>query len=230
MKYHKIINRSFRPHKFKMKKKYYSLSILLLLFNPAYSQKKTYEDIFKERSIYVFGYDFSRFKFVEPKRSDQGKEIKENIYGWVGWMNEHYTTKTFKGWFRKDTAIFSFNAINKINQEINPASIVAQEFESRQRYVLPKESLQEMVNKYELTEKEGLGFVCIIESFYKPKNEVSAYFVFFDIATKQILDATRFVNRDADGYGLVRYWGTGLGITFKEYFSNVYKKNNKKYN
>lgn len=47
---------------------------------------------------------------------------------------------------------------------------------------------------------------------------------FFDIATKKVLMSDYFSAREADGYGMINYWGTGLNATFGKYISDVYRK------
>lgn len=90
--------------------------------------------------------------------------------------------------------------------------------------VLPKDSLQSIINQFALIEKEGLGMTVILECFDKPSKITSGYFVFFDIGTRQILLADYFSGKEADGYGLTNYWGIGLVGTTKNYASSFRKR------
>ncbi len=54
-------------------------------------------------------------------------------------------------------------------------------------------------------------------------------FVFFDIATKQIIIADKFDGNNADGYGLPHYWAEGVTATIGLYAPDVFRKNKKKY-
>ena len=88
-----------------------------------------------------------------------------------------------------------------------------------------------MVNRYNTEGKSGIGLVQIIECFYRPKKEASVWYVFFDIATKKILDAKEMFNNDADSYhGLAIYWCVGLSCELGQYRSKYYMKEHKKYN
>ena len=90
-------------------------------------------------------------------------------------------------------------------------------------------SIQYEANKmnrsnYQVKQQEGIGFVVIVECFEKVTKTSSAYFTFFDIATKKIIMSTYYETARAGGTGLTNFWGSGLNETFYYYLDEVYKK------
>lgn len=202
---------------------------LLSNFLISFSQENTIQDIYKTNKIYFYGYDFTHFKLVEPKRIEEGKAIKNAIYEWIGYWNEKLTENNYRKFLKKDTLIFVQDAVNSLNTKINPENIIAKEFDAFKPHVILKDSLQSIINQYQIKEENGIGFVSIMECFYRDKKETSVWFVFFDIKTKQIIDACEMKSYDADGYGLIKYWGVGYAYAINKYSSKYYKKNLKEF-
>ena len=75
-----------------------------------------------------------------------------------------------------------------------------------------------------MKQKEGIGFVVIVECFEKETKMTTAYFTFFDIATKKVLISDYFGYDYPDEKGVIKYWGSGLATTFYQYLDSIYKK------
>ncbi len=188
------------------------------------AQENTIQDIYETNKVYYYGYDFTHFKLVEPKRIEEGKAIKNVIYEWIGYWNEKLTERNYRNFLKKDTVVFTQDAVNSLNTKINAENIVAKEFDAFKPHIILKDSLQSIVNQYQIKETNGIGFVSIMECFYRDKKETSVWFVFFDIKTKNILDAFEVKDYDADGYGLIKYWGVGYAYAINKYSAKYYKK------
>ncbi len=93
-------------------------------------------------------------------------------------------------------------------------------------HTISKDSIQSYISKYNLSEKEGVGFVVIIECFDNANKKVSGYFTFFDISSKQILKIDYISSKDGNSYNRVSDWGVALVIAFKRYLK-LYKENRK---
>lgn len=72
--------------------------IILLILNSLFffSQETTIADVYKTNKVYYYGYDFTHFKLVEPKRIEEGKAIKNAIYEWIGYWNEKLTENNYR--------------------------------------------------------------------------------------------------------------------------------------
>jgi hypothetical protein len=83
-------------------------------------------------------------------------------------------------WFRKKKVHVDFGPTIEQNKKVN-----GKELAVHTKNNIPQDSLQQMINKYHLVEKEGRGLAVIVESFDKNTIKASVYFTFFDIATRK---------------------------------------------
>lgn len=202
-------------------------SILLALSIIKVSISQTRNDIFTSKQVFFYGYDFTHFKITEAKRMGQESQIKGVVFEIISIMNTKKPEKKYTSLLKKESVIFDQESVNALNKKINTDGIV----EPFAKNIIPYDSLQIMVNRYNTEGKTGIGFVQIIECLYRPDKEASVWYVFFDIATKKILDAKEMFNNDADSYhGLAIYWCVGLSCELGQYRSKYYMKEHKKYN
>lgn len=207
--------------------KHYILIACLVFSSLLVNGQYSYDDIFRFNKAYFYGYDFTHFKFIEPKRSWQDSQIRSFIFEEIQWLNERRSAEKYASWLIRDTVIFAQDAVNALNAKIIADHIIGKDLDAFQRHSIPKDSLQGIVNAYDTNGKSGIGFVQIVECFYKAKKEVSIWYVFFDTSTKKILDAHENFNVDADSYhGLAAYWGVGMSIGMDQYHA-YYKKRKK---
>lgn len=198
------------------------------------AQVYSHSDIFSTNKVYFFGYDFTNFRLIEAKRIGKDEKIKSFIIEVVQLMNAKRDEKVFAGYMKKDTVIFTQNIVNTLNSAIKKENIIGSEIELA-RHKIPKDSIQSMINRYDTKGMSGIGFVEIMECFYKPKKETSIWYVFFDISSKKVLDSYEGFNKDADSYhGLAEYWvvgvATSMSFYFHEHFAKIRKANKKQKN
>ncbi len=198
--------------------------IALLLFGSSLFSQKIYQnqtDVFFVKEITFYGYDYSHFKLVE------GKRMNENIIGyassWIEYMNDEMDEKKLTRKFNKNKVNFEFDYTINLLYNLDNKKMV-----SPIKYSIPPDSIQGIINNYKLNEKEGVGFVVIVECFEKKKESASAYFTFFDIATKKILMSDRINNKKGTGhvYGMKNFWGVRINKTFEKYISKIYNNRN----
>lgn len=200
------------------------IAICIFITSISKAQTFSYADIFTAKKVYFYGYDFTNFKLIEAKRIGKDEKMKSFIFDLIQIMNVKRDEKVFAGYMKKDTVIFSQDIVNTLNTKINKENIIGSQIDVN-RHKIPKDSLQLMINKYDTKGLSGIGFVEIIECFYKPKKETSIWYVFFDISSKKILDTYEGFNRDADSYhGLAEYWSVGVATSMGFYFNDHYKK------
>ena len=159
------------------------------------------KNIYSIRKIIFYGYDFSDFQLSDSKR--MGQDIKRYLFGLTGFYYDHLPEKKLMKWLKKDSITYNFNPTLLVNKKINNEDIV-----SPIKHSINKDSLQLFINKYLITEKEGIGYVIIFECFDSYSKSVSAYSVLFDIATKKILLTNYVNNRDGNSYNRISDWNS----------------------
>lgn len=198
-----------------------------------YTAKK---DISDAKEIIFYGYDFSHFTLADPKRLyfDQEKDpagvkqrpvnsMKVYVSAWVGYLLDKMSDNYFARKLKTSKVTFDFDYTLQVIRQLNDSNLV-----SLLKTTIPKDSIQSIVNNYKVKQKEGIGFTIIVECFNKAKEASSAYFIFFDIATKKVIMADYFSTSHADGIGLTKHWGYGFHYTVESYISNEFKSNVRK--
>jgi hypothetical protein len=212
-----------------MKKLILSIIGIFYLLNSSFficfSQEFTVDEshVFMSKEITFYGYDFTNLKLVEPERLNE-PNLERHIPFWIDFLNERRTEKTYASHFKKDKFTFDFNFTQKKASEINGEDLVVLKKQN-----IDKSAIQGILNNYSLNEKEGIGFVVLIECFEKQNKTASAYFVFFDIKTKKILMSDYYFRNEADGYGLGNYWGQAVHAIIGHYIDEIYRPNLKNY-
>ena len=216
------------------------ISILILFFcihnaagQTVYTSKK---DISAAKEIIFYGYDFSHFTLADPKRiyTAQGRDpagvkdhpvnsIKVYVSAWVGYLLNKMGNNYFARKLKTSKVTFDFDYTYQVIRQLNDSNLV-----SLFKTTIPRDSIQAIINNYQIKQKEGIGFTIIVECFNKDKEASSAYFTFFDIATKKVLMSDYFSTSHADGIGLTSHWGYGFNYTVDSYISDEFKSNVRK--
>ncbi len=195
-----------------MKKLCLSVAAIMLFVNILFSQKvySSKKDVYAAKEIMFYGYDYTGFRIADAKRI--GQDLKKTVFFWIGFLNEHITEKKLISWLDKDRVTFDFDPTVALNKKLK-----SEDLGVATKHTISKDSIQSFIDKYEVKEKEGIGFVVIVECFDNDAKRTSAYFTFFDIATKKILMSDYISSRDGNSYNRVADWGTALILAFKKY-------------
>jgi hypothetical protein len=187
------------------------------------ASSKNMSDVISATSITFYGVDFSNFSLVEPKRKLEAEKIKAMHFPeWNTFFVTEVPAKTMARWMKKYDVSYTTEAVNNINKSANPDKIVSA-FPIDQDM---KENIRRSVAAYASsdTRTQGIGFVVNVEYFYKAKQETSAYFTFFDIATHQVISSEHVIVKEVGGAGLTKFWGAGLVAAMREYVDKRYKR------
>ena len=166
-------------------------------------------EVYKTENIIFYGYDFSNFRLSDPKRI--GQDLKKYIFTLIGFLAENLPEKKLAKWLDKENLVFNLVPTVDINKKINNEDIA-----SPIKHDINKDSINSMIKKYVITEKKGIGYVIIFECFDNNTKRVSAYSVFFDIATKNVLLKQYASTRDGNSYNRISDWNVASIKTIKE--------------
>jgi hypothetical protein len=195
--------------------------LLVAIIDCSYGQKiyTTEQDIYNIKELTFYGYDFSDWRLAEEKRV--GEDMRMYITAWIDMMKERMISEKLSNWYMKAKATPNFTPTTELAKKINPENLVV-----TKKHYIHTDSVQSFINKYVLTETEGIGLVMIVECFDKNTNRTSGYFTFFDIATKKVLLTEYMDQKEADGYGVKNFWGISLNGITSNHAGNYRKKMN----
>lgn len=207
----------------KFKSKILTLAIVLYFQHKPFCQTKTSQEarVFNAKEFVFYGYDYTHFKIADAKRLDE--DLKKFVFEWIGFCSEHVTEKKLQSWLDKDKVSFDYEPTLSLNKQLK-----TDDLGTITKHTFPGDSIPNMVRRYITKEKEGIGLAIQMECFDNSKKRVSAYFTFFDIATKEVLMSDYLSSRDGNSYNRVSDWGSGTVIAVKKYVS-VYKEKQKTY-
>lgn len=200
--------------------KYFMVILFFCIQIQMFGQKiySTIKEISNVDEIVFYGYDFSNFTLVDPRKLNDDR-VTEYLPAWVDFLNKEINEDYLARKLRKKRVVFDFEYTTKVIRDLNPLEMV-----TLYRKEIHKDSIQSIVRLYHMNQKEGIGLSVIVECFNKNEDKASAYFILFDIATKAIISTDRIVTKNPSGIGLTSHWGSALTSSFKFYLKQVYKK------
>jgi len=101
--------------------------------------------------------------------------------------------------FNKSEVATDLDIVTERNAKIDPASIIVAD-----KSTVAPEEVQKLVKSYN-TKGPGMGLVFIAENLNKATQMGSYYVCFFDMSTKEIIDAKIYTGKAA-GFGFRNYW------------------------
>ncbi|MDR1055582.1 MAG: hypothetical protein LBL90_07135 [Prevotellaceae bacterium] len=179
-----------------MKKIVFAVCFLLLSL-VGFGQNKV---VLREFSnITFYGIDFSFVKTFGAKESF--RDFKSAFEG----INNLFITEMKKydidKYFKKHASAISIKEVEELNNTIEADNLFGQSPD----YVINNDELTAHVKSLPI-KGEGVGLIFVAELLNKAKNRGTYHIVFFDIATKEIIDSWK-AGGNAGGFGLRNYWG-----------------------
>lgn len=193
-------------------KKIHSLIFICVFIFKTTNAQTTYsseKDVYNSKKIIFYGFDFTDFQLADAKRI--GQDLKKYVFTLTGFLVEHLPEKKLKKWINKDTVTYNLNPTMLVNKKINNDDIA-----TAVKHTISKDSIQSFINKYSISEKEGIGYVIIFECFDNSAKRVSAYSVFFDISTKNILTVDYVSDRDSNSFNRLSDWNAAAFVLVKK--------------
>ncbi|MBN1416854.1 MAG: hypothetical protein JW973_17280 [Bacteroidales bacterium] len=161
-------------------------------------------------SVVWFGIDFtvSKFTFVTDDPSVIVYKYLKAINMVVLTEPEKYNINMY---FHKSDVIKNIDLANEYNSKIDPAKLVI-----NSDHRINPEDIKSVIKKYSTEDKSGMGLIFVAENLNKIDQTGSYYVVFFDIATKEIIDSRRMEGK-AGGFGFRNYWAGSVYNVMKEW-------------
>ena len=196
-------------------KKLILITGIFLVFSFVSKGQYTPADVFKVDNITWYGLDFSNVKLIGSEGFTDPYAIKNRFFN--SWNNLTITeTEKYDiaGFFHKSSVENDLSIIKERNQLPDPDELVI-----NTDYSFGEDEVIKIISEYDITGKEGIGLVFIMESFNKNEELGSMWVSFFDIETKEVL-LSKKMNGKPGGFGIRNYWAK----SFYNVMKNVGKK------
>lgn len=163
----------------------------------SFAQNKEVQSQIKEVKFY--GIDFSKAQAYGVAESiDQFREVFGKINSLFVSESKKYDVEKY---FRKTVTATSIHQLEELNKTVTSDSF----FGESSDYSISDTDLAQEIKTLPIKETEGTGLVFVAETLNKKTNQVAYHVVFFDIASRNILDTWKATGK-AGGFGLRNYW------------------------
>ena len=177
------------------------LSVSVLASDSAPSKK---HPELKAKTVVWVGLDYSLVRMYGQK----GFNEEEKIFPYYpnAW-NDLFVSERIKVVEKllKKSVIVDIEGVNKENKKATSAQIIKEDGSFINDTHIQTEDIEKLVKSYELSEKEGLGLVFVVDRLVKPEKKGSIYIVFFDIEKRTVIVCDRYIGK-AGGFGFRNYW------------------------
>ncbi len=191
-----------------MKTKSLLTVVLIFSFFSGAVQAQDKKKAVAEKSITWFGVDFTlaRFTLVTEDPAAIVSTSLKAINTLILAEPDKYDLKKF---FSKSEVTSDVDMVNERNSKIDPTLLVVPD-----KYTIAPEDVKKLISSYDTKGKTGMGLVFVAENLNKVEQMGSYYVVFFDMASKEIIDSERRVGK-ASGIGFRNYWAGSVFSVMK---------------
>lgn len=196
-------------------KKLILIAGIFLVFSFVSKGQYTPADVFKVDNITWYGLDFSNIKLIGSEGFTDPYAVKNQFfYSWNNLIITETDKYDLAGFFHKSSVENDLSIVEGRNMLPDPDELVI-----NTDYSLGEDEVKKIISEYDITGKEGIGLVFIMESFNKNKQLGYIWVTFFDLETKEVLLSNKMSGKPG-GFGIRNYWA-------KSYY-NVMKSIEKK--
>lgn len=196
-------------------KKLILIAGIFLVFSFVSKGQHTTADVFKVDNITWYGLDFSNIKLIGSEGFTDPHAIQNRFFSsWNNLFISEPEKYNLAETFSKSSVENDLSIVTERNTLPDPDKLVIEE-----NYSFGEDEVKKIISEYDITGKEGIGLVFIMESFNKTKELGYMWVSFFDIETKEVL-LSKKMNGKVGGFGIRNYWAKS--------FYNVMKRIGKK--
>jgi len=182
-----------------MKTKSLLIAVLIFSFFSGAMQAQDKKKAVAEKNITWLGVDFTlaRFTLVTEDPAAIVSTSLKAINNLILAEPDKYDLKKF---FSKSEVTPDIEMVNERNSKIDPTMLVVPD-----KYAITPDDVKKVISSYDTKGKTGTGLVFVAENLHKVEQTGSFYVVFFDMASKEIIDSEHKVGK-ASGIGFRNYW------------------------
>lgn len=193
-----------------MKTKSLFIVVLIFSFFSSAMQAQDKKKAVAEKNITWCGVDFTlaRFTLVTEDPTAIVSTSLKAINTLILAEPDKYNLKKF---FSKSEVTPEVDMVNDRNSKIDPTLLVVPD-----KYTITPEDVKKVISSYDTKGKTGTGLVFVAENLHKVEQIGSYYVVFFDMASKEIIDMERKEGK-ATGIGFRNYWSGSVFTVMKNW-------------
>lgn len=164
----------------------------------------------QEQSVVWLGVDYTLAKFTLVA------ETPQQVINYLPAINnliimEQEKKYKIKEFFNKTTVLNEISPVNERNAKIDPAKLV-----STNPHTISQDDVKGLIKNFSTETRSGMGLLFVAENMNKATVKGSFYVVFFDLATKEIIDSRRMEAKPF-GFGFRNFWAGAVYNVMKNW-------------
>ena len=192
--------------------------LLITTTNLTYAQTTNpLKRIYQADTIIWLGLDFTDVTlFDNPESSGFREPQKIRDYYFSEWNNMVFKESEkfdFEDFMDKDHVIIHMDELKQANTTVDMSEALTNTPSEKPLPSRTDEELHNIVNQHDFKDLTGIGAMIIVTELNKAAVLATAYLVFIDMSTKEILYTKKYQEK-ARGFGFRNYW---LGAFYKMY-------------
>jgi hypothetical protein len=198
-------------------------AVALLFFVGSVANAQSLKSVFSDSQfpIVYLGIDFTKAKLLD---NGNPNDIRDRLYSSINQLIVNEPKKfDLNAAFRKGNVEHDLTAVTKNYANINLNDIISTNSGDYNR--LKEADIAAVVKNLDLSGKEGVGFLFVMEAMKKidKKGEAAIWVTFIDMKTKKVLMTERIESKASMAIGFRNYWAS----TIKRLIDDI---EDKKYN
>ncbi len=191
-------------------KKHIIITGIFLVFTFVSKGQHTTADVFKVDNITWYGLDFSNIKLIGSEGFTDPHAIQNRFFSsWNDLFISEPEKYNLAETFSKSSVENDLSIVTERNTLPDPDKLVIEE-----NYSFGEDEVKKIISEYDITDKEGIGLVFIMESFNKIEQLGYIWVTFFDIETKEVLLSNKMSGK-VGGFGFRNYWAKSFYSVMK---------------
>lgn len=183
-------------------------AVLLLAFSSSKAQ-----DLFDYKEpVTWLGLDYSALKLIRDDEKITERELQDKYFpGWNELIEKEYEKYDIAKAIDHDNVTYYTDAVATVNRNAK-GSFITDDIKAFTH--LDEAKVKQMVKKYDLKGKSGLGLVFIVEAMDKAQKEASIWVTFINMDTGEVLLAKPVIGASG-GFGFRNYWAGSINKVLK---------------
>ncbi|MGB0402489.1 MAG: caspase family protein [Salibacteraceae bacterium] len=176
------------------------------------------EYVYDQDEVFFYGLDFSHAKMIGEDFDNPKTIVNRYVPAWNQILFDEKNKFDVEELLSFKSAYYDLSILNSVNKDID-----YREFRINRSHKISREKFFESVRSYDLPQSSGLGLSIFVETFHEFNDECSVYYVFFDIASRDLV-VIENVTGKTGGVGFRNNWANAIHDTMRKWKKQTYRK------
>lgn len=176
------------------------------------------EYVYDQDEVVFYGLDFSHAKFIGEDFDNPKAIVSRYLPSWNKILFEEKNKYNVEELLDFKSAIYDLSMLTSLNKNVD-----YRELRINKSYKISREKFFESVRSYDVPQSSGTGLAIFVETFHEFNDECSVYYVFFDIASRDLI-VIENVTGKTGGVGFRNTWANAIHDSMEKWKKQTYRR------